>query len=65
MILFEQSSEEDESISLSPDELGNITAEEEFELDNSDSPELTSSEDDDFDLSDSTQDLEMESFHHF
>lgn len=59
--LFEQSSEEDESISLSPDELGNITAEEEFELDNSDSPELTSSEDDDFDLSDSTQDLEMES----
>ena len=58
--LFEEGAEEDESISLSPDELGNITAEEEFELDSS-SPELTSSEEDDFDLSDSTQDLEMES----
>ena len=45
---FFDSEEEDESIALSADELGNITVGEDSEEDN-------------FDLSESTQDLEMES----
>ena len=48
-------SEEDESISLSPDELGNITAEEDY----SDNTSEDSEEEDNFDLSDSTEDLEL------
>jgi hypothetical protein len=56
--LFDDTTEEDESIALSPDELGNITAEEDFTLDNESEASL---KEDNFDLSESTQDLEMES----
>ncbi|MBL0262369.1 MAG: hypothetical protein IPQ05_00565 [Leptospiraceae bacterium] len=56
---FEDASEEDESIALSPDELGNITAEEDFEIQEIDGVNELEQEDN-FDLSESTQDLEME-----
>ena len=59
---FDESSSEDESISLSPDELGNITAEENYEVeevDNQNEPSLKA--EDNFDLSESSQDLDMES----
>ena len=56
---FENSTEEDESIALSPDELGNITAEEDFEVENIE-PSTTSDEDN-FDLSEATDEFEMES----
>ncbi len=54
----DEEEEDDESISLSADELGNITAEEDFDLDNEFEPSTTG--EDNFDLSESTQDLAME-----
>ena len=54
---FFDSEEEDDSIALSPDELGNITAEQDF---NSEDVESTENGDN-FDLSEATEDLEMES----
>lgn len=55
----DEEEQDDESISLSPDELGNITAED-FELDSS-SSENFSSDEANFDLTEETEDLEIES----
>jgi len=54
---FFDSEEEDDSIALSPDELGNITAGQDFNSEDVDSIES----EDNFDLSEATEDLEMES----
>ena len=58
--LFEENVEEDDSIALSPDELGNITAEEDFELDSIDSVEDSVLPEDNFNLPESDEDFNFD-----
>ena len=57
----DEEEQDDESISLSPDELGNITAEEGFEIDSSSSENFSSDDEANFDLTEEAEDLDIES----